>query len=279
MPMDDAARAACLSHAFLSSWRCYPKLTLSWRTLCKPHHIEFLSSRIDKILRNHSGIGLKILKLNLEYQKSSFRTINSWLQVAVTPGIEELTLELYQKYEFPCSILSHGVRNSIRSLQLVFCTFRPTPELGSLRSLTKLSLQKVRITGDELECLLSNSLALEHLDLQECMEITFMKIPSVLLQLSYLNVYGCWNLQVIENKAPCLSRFNIFGGFSKLSLGEASQTMKEFALRCDNVVHYAHTKLPFIMPNLETLELGSTVQVMRYSNNHTTVVIPCCTGL
>jgi hypothetical protein len=93
------------------------------------------------------------------------------------------------------------------------------------------------------------------------MEITFMKIPSVLLQLSYLNVYGCWNLKVVENKAPSLSRFNLIGDFSKLSLGEAPQTMKEFSLRCQNAIHYVHAKLPFIMPNLETLDLGSNAEV------------------
>jgi hypothetical protein len=142
MPMDAAARSACLSHAFLSSSRCYPKLTLSWRMLCRRlRGDDNLSDRINRILRNHSGIGLKMLKLDLQDQLSYFRYINSWLQIAVTPGIEELTLILCKKYKFPCSILSHGVRNSIRSLQLVFCVFRPTPELGSLRSLTKLSLQ------------------------------------------------------------------------------------------------------------------------------------------
>jgi hypothetical protein len=61
-----------------------------------------------------------------------------------------------------------GVRNSIRTLQLEFCVFHPTPELGPLRSLTRLRLREVPITDDELECLLSNSLALEHLDLEGC---------------------------------------------------------------------------------------------------------------
>jgi hypothetical protein len=80
---------------------------------------------------------------------------------------------------------------------------------------------------------------LENLDLDECKGITFLKIPAVLLQLSYLNFFGYWNLQVIENKAPRLSRFTLFGSVPKLSLGEASQTMKEFGLSCENAIHYA----------------------------------------
>ncbi|OEL29523.1 hypothetical protein BAE44_0009458 [Dichanthelium oligosanthes] len=147
-------------------------------------------------------------------------------EVAVTPGIEELTLSLDEKYKFPCSLLSDGVTSSIRSLQLESCVFHPTLELGPLRSLTRLGLRKVRITGEELECLLSNSLALEHLDLTHCKEINFLKIPSVLLHLSYVSVIFCWGLRVIENKAPSLSTFTLFGEVSKLSLGEASQMMK-----------------------------------------------------
>ncbi|CAL5009070.1 unnamed protein product [Urochloa decumbens] len=260
MPMDEAARAACVSHAFLSFWRCYPKLTLSWQMLCSKAKVGSLRRRINSILRNHTGIGLKILRLNLRDQDSSFPYINSWLQVAVTPGIEELTLELYEKYKFPCSILSIGVRNSLRSLQLDSCVFHPTPELGPLRSLTRLILRSVHITGDELEGFLSNSLALEHLDLYNCKKIIILKVPSVLQQLSYLRVFVC-NLRVIENKAPSLSIFTLFGKVSKLSFGEASQTMKILILRHANVVYYARAKLPSIMPNLETLELGSSSEV------------------
>jgi hypothetical protein len=133
-------------------------------------------------------------------------------------------------------------------------------ELGPLRSLTKLRLMHVHITGEELECLLSNSLALEHLDLNDCEELTFLKIPSVLQQLSYLSVIGCWDLQVIENKASSLSSLTLIGEVSELSLGETSQ-MKCLSLRCENVVCYARANLPSIMPNLETLELGSWSEV------------------
>ncbi|CAO2179030.1 unnamed protein product [Urochloa humidicola] len=260
MPMDAAARAACLSHAFLSSWRCYPKLDLNRRTLFSKAYNENLSCRIDNILRNHSGSGLKILRLNLRSLRVPFPCIDKWLQVSVTPGIEELTLLLHKKYKFPCSLLSDGVRSTVRSLQLDSCIFHPMLELGPLRSLTRLTLRLVHITGQELECLLSSSLALEHLDLNDCKELTFLKIPSVLLQLSYLSVSGCWDLQVIESKGSSLSSLTLFGKVSKLLLGEASQ-MKFLSMRRHNAVCYARANLPSIVPNLETLELGSWAEV------------------
>uniref|UniRef100_A0A0A9GDM3 F-box domain-containing protein n=1 Tax=Arundo donax TaxID=35708 RepID=A0A0A9GDM3_ARUDO len=204
MPLCDAARAACLSRAFLHSWRCHPNLTLDWNTLYSKGCGGNFSCKIDSILRNHSGIGLKTLKLRLHDDCRTFPYVDSWLQVAVTPGIEELTLALYKKYNFPCSLLSDGVRNSIRYLRLSSCAFRPTVDLGPLRCLTSLCLDSVRVTGDELECLLSNSLALEQLDLRSCKEIIVLKIPCMLLQLSSLSVMTCWRLQVIEQSSKSL---------------------------------------------------------------------------
>lgn len=78
------------------------------------------------------------------------RYLKSWLQVAVKPGIEELTLMLCyaeREYYFPCSLLTDGIASSIRHLKLRFCALRPTAELGPLRNLTSLQLFFVSTTG------------------------------------------------------------------------------------------------------------------------------------
>ncbi|KAL5199917.1 hypothetical protein ABZP36_021120 [Zizania latifolia] len=262
MPLRDAARAACLSRAFVCSWRCHPNLTLDQITLVNPKVRGKLHCIIDRILRNHLGIGLKTLKLNLLEEYNAFPYVDSWLQDAVTSGIEELGLVLCKMYNFPCSLLSDGVRNSIRGLQLYSCVFRPTFELGPFRRLTSLELSWVCITGDELECLLSNSLALEKLALYNCEEIIFLKIPCVLQQLSCLTVLGCYRLQAIECKAPNLSIIGFFGENTKLSLGQQLQ-MKKLDMWHPNVVCYARAELPSIMPNLETLLIGSDTEVVN----------------
>jgi hypothetical protein len=74
---------------------------------------------------------------------------DNWLQIALKPGIEELTLWLpvtEKIYNFPCSLLSDGVRNSLQHLKLRFAAFHPTVELGPLGSLTSLHLSHVNIT-------------------------------------------------------------------------------------------------------------------------------------
>uniref|UniRef100_A0A0E0HIV2 F-box domain-containing protein n=1 Tax=Oryza nivara TaxID=4536 RepID=A0A0E0HIV2_ORYNI len=65
MPMRDAARAACLSRTFLQSWRSHPNLILNKDTIglnasaCGGN----FSRKVDHIMRNHSGIGVKIFRL------------------------------------------------------------------------------------------------------------------------------------------------------------------------------------------------------------------------
>jgi len=218
MPMRDAARAACVSRSFLRSWRCHPNLNFSKYTLflnenaCqKDESGRFFYIKVDHILKNHSGIGVKKLKIqiNSDYSSKDSCFLNRWLQKAVTPGIEELTLILVPfsaMYNFPCSLLLNGRGDSIRYLHLTRCSFRPTVTLG-LRGLTRLHLCLVRITGDELGCLLSHSLASEQLELRNCDRIVCLKVPRLLQRLNYLEVRGCAKLKVIDNEAPNVSSF------------------------------------------------------------------------
>uniref|UniRef100_A0A0E0E8J9 At1g61320/AtMIF1 LRR domain-containing protein n=1 Tax=Oryza meridionalis TaxID=40149 RepID=A0A0E0E8J9_9ORYZ len=224
VPLRDAARAACISQAFLRSWRRYPNLILTadalglelrknWKV-----HMQRYFDRVDHILKNHSGIGVKRFQLQCGRRKLICH-LNNWLQIAISSGIEEITLSLPPEYSFPCSLLSG---RSLQHLELVSCAFRPVAGLGCSRNLTKLHLHSVLITDDELACFLSESFALKHLDLSYCREIVYLKIPCSLEQLSYLDVSSC-RLQMIESKAPNLSSLSYSGNLVELSLGQSSQ--------------------------------------------------------
>ncbi|CAL5009631.1 unnamed protein product [Urochloa decumbens] len=236
LPMCEAARAACLSHAFLRSWRCHPNLIFNKDTVgLNKTYGENFHHKIDRILRNHSGISLKSFEVDYAgtcgFDGTSY--FDSWLQIAVKPGIEELTLwlgETRRTYNFPCSVLSDGVQNSLRHLKLRCCALHPTAELDPFRSLTSLRLCRVNIKSEELECLFSNSLGLEHLDLTHCMEI----IPCTLQQLTHLDIFECSSLKQIK----------------KLDMQRA------------NFILDARAMLPSIMPNLETLVIESGHEVV-----------------
>ncbi|KAL6650892.1 hypothetical protein ACP70R_009817 [Stipagrostis hirtigluma subsp. patula] len=269
MPMRDAARVALVSRAFVPSWRCHPNLTFSKETLglnenaCrKDGSPSNFSSIVDHILTKHSSIGLKTLKFQIpsDFSAKDYCYIDSWLQTALTPGIKELTLILHplkSKYNFPYSLLSNGSGDSIRYLHLVRCSFCPTATLSCLRSLTRLYLCNVRVTGDELGCLFSRSLALERLEIRYCDGIVRLKVPCILQRLSYLEVLGGERLEAIDNEAPNLSSFLFEGDNAvKLSLGETLQ-LKRVKFQRSGSVFYARTELPSRMPNLEALFLRS----------------------
>lgn len=128
-------------------------------------------------------------------------------------------------------------------------------------------LCEVCITGDEVGYLISNSFALEVLELSSCQELICLKIPFCLQQLSYLWICECDKLQVIESTAPNLSSINFCGKPVQLILRESSQVKN---LKVDysyepNAVNYAITKLPSVAPHLETLAVYSAYEVYSES--------------
>ncbi|XP_052155068.1 FBD-associated F-box protein At1g66310-like [Oryza glaberrima] len=276
MSMRDAARVACVSRAFARSWRCLPNLDFSEESLginrstCKKDEkLGDLTSKIDWILKNHSGIGIKklIVQVGSVYSRDSCHLahLDSWLQCAVKPGIEELIVNLSSmnaKYNFPCELLSSGTGDSLRYIYLASCNFHPTVRIGCLKSLTRLQLCMVNITENELRCLLSISLGLERLELRHCSTLKCLKVPC-LQRLSYLDVMTCTGLQVIESKAPNLSSIRFEGDFYvQLSLGEPLQIKQLYRL-CNDAAFYARTELPSSMPNLERLIIHSDTEMVN----------------
>ncbi|CAL4925848.1 unnamed protein product [Urochloa decumbens] len=256
LPMRDAARAACdhVSTILGMNKRAYENGVA-----------RDFSNKVGQILRNHSGIGVKKLKIHMdEYCNTKGSCyLNSWLQIAVTPGIEELavTLPMQTKYNFTCSLLSNGSGDSIRNLHLAGCALCPTAELACLKSLTKVRLHAVRFTGDALGSFLCNSLALEQLEIRYCDMIVCLRIPWMLQRLRYLEVVGCYRLQVLDSKAPNISSFCYEGDHTvQLSLGETLQ-MKNIHMIFSGAVHYARVELPSSMPNLKIAAIRSNKEI------------------
>jgi len=262
MPMQDAARAACLSRSFLHSWKCYPKLIFDMRALRKQTR-DFIN-RVDHIMQNHSGVGVETFKLQTRNDFSVHPSyLDRWLQVAVTPGIKELVLGLpmenKMKYNFPGSLLSRERAHSIEYFHLSSCTFHSIGKVGCLSSLKTVRLHNVGITEEELCLLLSNSFALEHLDLESCYDIRCLKISHLLSKLNRLDVESCKMLQRIELNAPNVSILHYDGPTIPISLGGSLQVkkMQMTSTVVPNLLHYASTKLLSIAPKVETLFLYS----------------------
>uniref|UniRef100_A0ACD5Y0P7 Uncharacterized protein n=1 Tax=Avena sativa TaxID=4498 RepID=A0ACD5Y0P7_AVESA len=286
LPLRDAAQAGCVSHTFLSSLGCRPNLTFTEETVglngktCgrvklaqsfskrvdeRDKLAQIFSNRVDNIMRKHSGTGVKTFMLRYCGSFINASYLNRWLQIAITPGIEEITFSVPRYYgvyyNFPCPLLFNGSGNSIRHLNLSCCAFHPMAGLGCL---TRLHLSEVDITGDELGQLLSNSLAMEVLILKHCHKIISLTIPCLLHRLNYLKLFECRGLKVIENKAPNVCVVHIDGSLEKLRVGDLLHVKELEMVDPDgiNLVHHARAKLPFIMPNLQTLNLTSTGEML-----------------
>ncbi|WVZ82216.1 hypothetical protein U9M48_029503, partial [Paspalum notatum var. saurae] len=263
MPMEDAARAACLSRAFASSWRRHPDLTFSEESLgldketfSREEKARNFTSRVDRILKNHSGIGVKKLRFVVGSLSNPDRCyLDRWLQFTAS-NIEELVVNLNGSYNFPCQLLSGGAGDSLQYIYLSSCNIYRTVRIGCLRSLTRLQFRMVNVREDGLWRLLSNSPALERLELRYCGTIKCLKVPC-LQRLSYLQVVLCAKLKAIESKAPNFTSFHFVDRLrAQLALGDTLQ-IKKLKMHCDDVAFYVLTELQSGMPNLEELIIHS----------------------
>ena len=277
LPMQDAARAGCASRQLLQSWRHYPELEFSAKTLSlHGHHTcvrgqvaKDIIRRIDAALQNRTGICVKRLRFELQFLRNvRADTVNRWLDAAATLGIDELTLDPplvdgKPQYRFPCELFIEEKGCSIQSLCLSACSFSPEHGSRSFGSLRRVDFSWVRITAEESWLFLSNSPALERLQLEYCHEIACLRIPSTLQQLKSLLVRHCKVLQSVETDAPNLSIFDYHGPIIQFSLEEALQ-LKDVNMSiypCFNLFDFVIKELPNLGPNLETLSLMSADEI------------------
>nr|XP_051195710.1 uncharacterized protein LOC127308846 [Lolium perenne] len=270
LPLQDAARAACVSRGFLRSWRCYSNLILNWQTLrstddkFEGRETRYIN-KIDKILNNYSENGMKVKKLRIDLLwciSSIASYLDRWLQIAIKSGINELSFSLptsmKEKYCFPYSVLFDETNTSpIESIYLFDCIFHPIETLGCFKRLKSLDLVYVHITEDGLQQLLSKSSGLERL--QICSAIICLKIPFTLQKLKFLAVTRWYEMQAIEISAPNLSTFHYIGSPVEISIRYPSQ-LKDVYLASfvpSRILSYGRANLPFIARHVERLTLIS----------------------
>ena len=88
----------CISHVSMFL-EMLSKLTFTMKTMGLKRNARRrrdiardFTSTVDHILKSHSGFGLKGLKLDVPYYCNVKSYMNSWLNIAITPGIEEVSL-------------------------------------------------------------------------------------------------------------------------------------------------------------------------------------------
>uniref|UniRef100_A0A0E0M384 At1g61320/AtMIF1 LRR domain-containing protein n=1 Tax=Oryza punctata TaxID=4537 RepID=A0A0E0M384_ORYPU len=90
--------------------------------------------KIDRVMKNHSGIGVKALSIEFNglFSTKARSYLERWLQIAVTPRIEELSLVMSKRksyYDFLAHFYLMGVEARLGFLIFTAVPFAPLRRL------------------------------------------------------------------------------------------------------------------------------------------------------
>ncbi|XP_077248187.1 F-box/FBD/LRR-repeat protein At1g13570-like [Tasmannia lanceolata] len=198
LSLKDAVRTSILSSKWRFKWVTIPQLVFDKQ--CKPPQSTDktlntlkLVNIIDQVLLHHKG---SIHKFRCSYYLHNCSDIDRWIIFLWRNEIKEFILDISgdEHYKVPsclflCREMSH--------LELYFCVFKPPSTFKGFCNLTTLDLQRVIITNNTLEWLISSCPVLERLILQNIDNITHLRIHAP--NLRYSNLGGVFEVLCFEN--------------------------------------------------------------------------------
>uniref|UniRef100_A0A0E0KW22 F-box domain-containing protein n=1 Tax=Oryza punctata TaxID=4537 RepID=A0A0E0KW22_ORYPU len=275
LPLKEAVRTSVLSSHWKRIWTCRANLDLSTRTVYSDYDWDRCSSDrgfklnkrkfikiVDSVLKQHEGVGTEQFRIRFALDNKNSYRINRWVKNATALKTKGLVLELYSllfgprivPYDFPLKMIN----SNLCYLRLWFASLKvPADSRGSL-NLTKLSLQEVNITDEDLHQFLSECNHLREVDITDCRMLTNLRIPGHLNQLKSLLVAICPLLR--EIKLSCsVTALDYRGPLIPLQLAIPSQTTNvSISLSTfHSALGYIFSDLPSTLTNLETLTLKS----------------------
>ncbi|XP_050259264.1 putative F-box/LRR-repeat protein At3g18150 [Quercus robur] len=168
------------------------------------HMLSFLTLeeavRTSVLSHRWKRSNLDEFRVRFEFNKDFKDLIDGWVDFAISKGVKRLELDFSptwacvgpKRYTFPHDRFSVG--------------------LSCIKSLTSLTLLYVHVTGELLECFLSNCPLLERLYVSNSEDIVNLKIWGSTLRLKYLHIIQCSQFESIEVFAPNLESFGLVGG-------------------------------------------------------------------
>ncbi|KAL6880244.1 hypothetical protein ACP4OV_011809 [Aristida adscensionis] len=231
----EAAMTSCLSKSWRHLWENVDDLILDIYTFGmqvpansddNDENLDFWNSEATKfvnkanqLLHQHSGNGVKRLKVRYPLNSIHASEIDRWVEFAVASRAEIISffLDIHRAtrhidpYTFPLNLFVAGViSQDLRMLNLCNCMMEAAPaNLNGFACLESLSLNYVRLTDDDVQSIISSCHALHHLYLKRCHELMNPRISHS--QLVSLEVCRCWRLMSIRIYAENLRRFTYMG--------------------------------------------------------------------
>ncbi|XP_077215728.1 F-box/FBD/LRR-repeat protein At1g13570-like [Tasmannia lanceolata] len=244
LSLKDAVRTSILSSKSRFKWVTISQLVFDGQ--CKPPQSTDqtlnkykLVNIIDQVLLHHKG---SIHKFKCSYYLDNCYDIDWWILFLWRNGIKELILDISggEHYKVPsCLFLYHEMSH----LELFFCVLNTPSTFKGFSSLTSLDLQRIIITSDTLEWLISDCPLLGRLILQNIDGLTHLRFHAPNLQ--YLCLCSVFEVLHFEN-TPLISTL-IIDSYS--SVAESKYLKQGETCNLVKILRYLH--------GLESLELKS----------------------
>ncbi|XP_058724924.1 F-box/FBD/LRR-repeat protein At1g13570-like [Vicia villosa] len=206
LPIRDAVRTSVLSNKWRYKWTTLPNLVFNRECVSEAFEDSLVIRRklltiIDHILLLHSG---PINHFHLSHiGPISVTTLDKWILYLTRSSIKELELVIRgvaQPYKLPWCLFSC---QSLQYIALYKCWLNPPSTIKGFRNLKILGLDKVTMTQDAFENLISGCPVLEVLRL--------------------MSLHGFTQVNI---HAPKLKFFHIFGEFEGISFENTFQLEK-----------------------------------------------------
>ncbi|KAK9283096.1 hypothetical protein L1049_011326 [Liquidambar formosana] len=227
LTMREAVRTSALS----TRWR-YQLYSFTWKRM-----LAFLNSVHHFLLHLNSDLKVEKLKVYFSFCYDEYgSSLDQWIKIAISRGIEELDLGLLEDRFFPC------------------------PSFLGFNTLTMLDLMGINLKSDEnLHNLLSNCWVLEWLRLYQCENIDHLSIRHPLCRrLKYFNVYDCFNSGVIEINGIDLEKFEYKAYFT---INLLFNNVPQLKTLYSDINHWRAGIMPVRLPTFPNLKNLSIIEI------------------
>ena len=238
--------------------------------------------------RQRFGVEEFVLEFGLDEKDAHH--IDSWVTHAASIRLERLVIDLSvpprdskvvpEKYAFSLQLLDEiDTAKHLRILQLGNLSLKPLGDFGGFLNLTTLELQRVHVTGDDLESLLCRCPALERLALKLCGPFVSLRIGHQLHRLVHLSLGAGTVVKNLRIDAINLKTISHSGNIREIVVRKDSQITEVIAdMNTDpwfgvrhvgykDTLQYMFTGLPSVLPCLEKLSLNIRENIQVCSSN------------